>query len=333
MSSSKHNYQTDSPVLILLFNRPKETLRLIKSLQIVRPNKVYINIDGPRENSVDDNQRVRKVKKIIKDNINWTSEIFINTLEKNYGCGDGPRVGINWFFKNEEYGIILEDDCIPGESFFRFCDSLLRKYADDKKIWLISGDNGGPIISAKHFKESDFLFTRIPLIWGWATWRDRWIKYDEDLELWKKGVLKNYNKLNHVKFFEKFIVSRVSKLASKAENKNFWDFQLYSTMLQNQGYGIIPKNNLISNIGWGDIATHTKKENNRSFSNIVEEELILETKEISSSKRINSLITYNVHTNVTDRYINTENLSLLRVGYIVSRATYYIKYLFNVIFK
>ena len=104
-------------------------------------------------------------------------------------------------------------------------------------------------------------------------------------------------------------------------------------MLQNQGYGIIPKNNLISNIGWGDLATHTKKENNRSFSNIVEEELILETKEISSSKRINSLITYNVHTNVTDRYINTENLSLLRVGYIVSRATYYIKYLFNVIFK
>ena len=171
------------------------------------------------------------------------------------------------------------------------------------------------------------------MIWGWATWRDRWIKYDEDLELWKKGVLKNYYKLNHVKFFEKFIVSRVSKLASKAENKNFWDFQLYSTMLQNQGYGIIPKNNLISNIGWGDLATHTKKENNRSFSNIVEEELILETKEISSSKRINSLITYNVHTNVTDRYINTENLSLLRVGYIISRATYYIKYLFNVISK
>ena len=116
MSSLKHNYQTDSPVLILLFNRPKETLRLIQALQFVRPNKVYISIDGPREHNEDDNERVRKVKKIIKDNINWTSEIYINTLKKNYGCGE-PREGINYFLKMRNMELFLKMIVFRGKFF------------------------------------------------------------------------------------------------------------------------------------------------------------------------------------------------------------------------
>ena len=100
-------------------------------------------------------------------------------------------------------------------------------------------------------------------------------------------------------------------------------------MLQNNGFGIIPKNNLISNIGWGEIATHTKIENNRSFSKISENDLAAEPSLITSSKKINNLITYRAHTNVTDKYINSENLLLLRLGYIFSRGNYYLKFLYK----
>tara|TARA_Y100000816_G_C26017512_1_gene532219 strand:+ start:74 stop:1075 length:1002 start_codon:yes stop_codon:yes gene_type:complete len=333
MKMKNQNYKTKTPVLILLFNRPEQTMELIKSLRKVQPPKIYVSIDGPRENNNYDSEKIREITHLLEKEIDWSTDIYINHLDNNYGCGLGPRKGITWFFENEKAGIILEDDCIPGESFFKFCDYLLPKYSNNKNIWLISGDNGGPIVSEKHFKDYDYLFTRIPLIWGWATWSDRWKKYNEELNFWQQGIFKNYSLFNHVSFFEKIIVSRICKGASKTKIKNFWDFQLYSTMLQNDGFGIIPKNNLISNIGWGEIATHTKVENNRSFSKISENDLATEPSLITSSKKINNLITYRAHTNVTDKYINSENLTLLRIGYIFSRTSYYLKFLYKYILK
>lgn len=329
MSSSTDNYKTKSPVLLLLFNRPDETIKLIDALSKVRPQKIYISIDGNREGNKDDIENQAKILDIINEKIQWTKEVSINNLSINYGCGIGPRKGISWFFENVDSGIILEDDCIPSISFFKFCDYLLPKYANTQKVWLISGDNGGPILPEKYFTNSDYLYTNIPLIWGWATWSDRWKKYDEELDNWKKGIIYNYSFFKHVNFFEKFIVSRICKGASRTKIKNFWDFQLYSTMLKNNGLGVIPKNNLISNIGWGDLATHTKVENNRSHSVFLEEELTISPKKLESHKLQNSLITYKAHTNVTDKYINTDNISLLRIGYMVSRTVYY----FNFIIK
>ena len=327
-------YITKSPVLLILFNRPEYFNQLINTLRDVRVSKLFISIDAPRENNmVQDSKKISELLEMIKIKIDWDCEVKLKTNDKNLGCGDGPKSAISWFFNNVDRGIILEDDCIPTTSFFLFSDTLLEKYEFDKDIWLISGDNGGPIVSEKHFKDYDYLFTRIPLIWGWATWSDRWKKYNEELNFWQQGIFKNYSLFNHVSFFEKIIVSRICKGASKTKIKNFWDFQLYSTMLQNDGFGIIPKNNLISNIGWGEIATHTKVENNRSFSKISENDLATEPSLITSSKKINNLITYRAHTNVTDKYINSENLTLLRIGYIFSRTSYYLKFLYKYILK
>jgi len=331
MSDNSENYKTNSPVLLLLFNRPDETIELIDAVAKVKPQKIYISIDGYREGNKDDLENQARIMDIINDKILWTKEIFINNLTTNYGCGEGPRKGITWFFENVDSGIILEDDCIPSISFFKFCDYLLPKYADNQRVWLISGDNGGPILPKKYFINSDYLYINIPLIWGWATWSNRWKKYDEELDNWKKGILSNYSLFKHVKFFEKFIVSRICKGASRTNIKNFWDFQLYSTMLKNNGLAIIPKNNLISNIGWGDLATHTKVENNRSHSIFLEEELSIPPKKIASNKLDNSLITYKAHTNVTDKYINTNSIFLLRIGYIVSRTVYYFNFVIKAI--
>jgi len=311
-------YQAKSPVLIILFNRPKHTIELLKSIKKVKPKKLYVGIDGPRH--AKDQLLIDENIELVKKMIDFDCEVKFHTQLNNLGCGLGPRSAISWFFENEEQGIILEDDCIPNESFFRFMDELLPKYDENKEVWIISGDNGGPVLNQKYFQGQDYIFTNIPLIWGWASWRDRWVNYDENLENWKLGAFKNYNILNHVNYFEKYVVSTLCKNSSKSVNKNFWDFQLYSSMMKNNGYGIIPKKNMISNIGWGEDATHTKNKNYRTKAKYGEFKTLNHPKSIVSSKKINNLITYSIHTNVSKKIINMDIIFLMRLFYIVDRV-------------
>ena len=107
----------------------------------------------------------------------------------------GPKTAIVWFFNNEKQGIILEDDCIPSISFFMFCDELLEKYKKNKKIKVISGDNGSGLLPMKYFEGKDYSYTSLPLIWGWASWEDTW-KEIIDLGQWSRNkVLEQIKKL------------------------------------------------------------------------------------------------------------------------------------------
>ena len=324
-----NNYQSNSPVLLLLFNRPNETRQLLEVISKVQPKQLFISIDGPRNDN--DKDQINKILDNISEKINFDCDLRIQKQEKNLGCGLGPRAGISWFFENVEEGIILEDDCIPSESFFEFCDTLLKKYKNNKNIWIISGDNGGPILNEKYFYNTDYIFSNIPLIWGWASWKDRWEKYDENLSNWNYGTLQNLKYLRHVSLFEKFIVGRICKNSSKTEIKNFWDFQLYSSMLKNKGFAIIPRINLISNIGWGDIATHTVKESFRTKVKTNNFKTIKHNDIVQTDKKINNIITYSIHTNTPKRIINLEKLYLVRIFYLLKRLQYYFSYIRNFI--
>ena len=309
-------YSVSSPVLLILFNRFDQTKALIESLKQVSLTKLYIGIDGPRNES--DKEEISKIVKYIKYEVANNCEVFFNLQEQNLGCGLGPRAAISWFFTMEEEGIILEDDCIPNSTFFKYCDDLLTKYKNENNVWIISGDNGGPILRDQYFLDYDYTFSRVPLIWGWATWKDRWLNYDDNLENWKSSVLKNWKKLDHVKFFEKFVVGKICRNASNSKNNNFWDFQLYSTMLKKNGFAIVPRKNLISNIGWGDIATHTKEENFRSKAEKYDFDIELTNALPINDKKINAIITYSIHTNVPKNIIDTNNLTLIRIFYILT---------------
>lgn len=324
-------YQVESPVLLILFNRPEQTKKLFNAVKEAKPKQLFIGIDGPRDQ--DDQDKINQILKLIDNTFDFDCEVNIKNQTKNLGCGLGPRAAISWFFSNVEKGIILEDDCIPSNSFFQYADKLLEKYKSDKRIWLISGDNGGPILKAEYFGNDAYTFSNVPLIWGWASWKDRWDKYDENIDNWKKGTIVNRKNLGHVNIFEKFVVGTLCKNSSNSNNKNFWDFQMYSTMLKNKGFAIIPKNNLISNIGWGEIATHTKKENFRSHSNLLEVEIESFVSNFEVNKKINSIITYSVHTNVPKNIINTDSLNLIRIFYIINRVMYYFSYVSKIIKK
>ncbi|MBU2634606.1 MAG: hypothetical protein ABIJ14_00845 [Nanoarchaeota archaeon] len=245
-------FKLTTPILFLVFNRPGPTKKVFEEIKRARPSKIYIAADGPREGKPGEKEKCEEVIKIVSD-IDWSCEVKTLFRKKNLGCGKAVSSAIDWFFEEVDKGIILEDDCLPNQSFFRFCQELLKKYQDDERITQISGSN---FMGETNIGES-YLFSEKFNVWGWATWRRAWKFYDYGLsnfkELRKKNRLKSFreNPLQSHIGRKRFSMLEEGKLDT-------WDYQwAFSCGLQN-GLCIIPKKNLIKNLGFQE-GTHTKQ--------------------------------------------------------------------------
>ena len=132
-------YPLKTAVLFLIFNRLDTTKQVFEEIRKAKPPRLYIAADGPRENKEGEKEKVGAVRKYVLENIDWNCEVKTLFRDKNLGCGKAVSQAITWFFENEEMGIILEDDCLPSQSFFWFCEKLLKKYNKEKRIMLITG--------------------------------------------------------------------------------------------------------------------------------------------------------------------------------------------------
>ena len=179
------------PILILVFNRPKKFAKVIKSLKVIKPKKIFIFANGPRDEFIKDIKLCEDTRDLIKK-INWKCKIYTNFQNKNLGLNLGVYTGISWFFKNVNFGIVLEDDCIPNSSFFKYVYVLKKKFSKNKNIGIISGNN---FISNK--SKYDYFYTKWPFTWGWATWSRNWKNFDYNLKYWKKfRKSEDWKKLN-----------------------------------------------------------------------------------------------------------------------------------------
>lgn len=243
----------NNPVLFLVFNRPETTKLVFQSIRNAKPAKLYISADGPRQNRPKDKLLCNQVKKIVTK-IDWPCELKTLFRDKNQGCKKAVSSGIDWFFKNEEQGIILEDDIFPIPGFFSYCDELLELYKDNNRVAMISGYNP---ISKRIFSKESYFFTHYGNIWGWATWRRAWQHYDINMLQWPKW--RDSRGLNSISdntcFFEAYWKDYNNAIY---DNKiDTWDFQWYFTCWRINGLCITPKNNQTYNLGFGGNATHT----------------------------------------------------------------------------
>lgn len=230
------------PVLLLVYSRPRETKKLLDQLTKFNVENIFISSDGPKKN-MKNNKLFKETQTIIK-NLDF-KKVKIRTLKKNYGCKLAVMKGIDWFFSHVDQGIILEDDCIPNKSFFLFCKKMLKKYKNTK-VKVISGNN---FLENKIKIKNHYYFSRFNHCWGWATWKDAWKLYDPDL--------KNWNKFKKTSYWNKFFVREIDKRywekIFNLSKKNYFDSWaypwLYSIWL-NKGYTVIPKYNLVKNIGF-----------------------------------------------------------------------------------
>ena len=240
-----------TPILFIVFNRPDTTSRVFDEIRKIKPSKLYIVADGPRIDKIGEKERCEEVRNII-DKVDWDCEVFKNYSDINLGCKKRVSSGIDWFFENVEEGIILEDDCLPSQSFFYYCQELLEKYKDNDQIAVISGNN----FNLKKIGEGDYYFSRIPHIWGWATWRRSWKNYDINMHNYPSfRKEKNINKIWSNKRIQKYwtyIFDEVYK-----NNISTWDYQLSFSVFLNNKLCICPNTNLVSNIGFGESFTNT----------------------------------------------------------------------------
>lgn len=248
--------KTNTPVLFIVFNRPDLTARVFDTIKRASPHRLYIASDGPREEHEEDCDKVEQVRAIVS-RVDWDCQVKKLYREKNLGCKRAYSSAVDWFYENEEEGIILEDDCLPDPSFFRFCSELLEKYRYDERIVFISGDNVQPTQSSGGHS---YYFSRYYHVWGWASWRRAWKFYDVKMEAWpemkkKRSFEAILGKTEYQYWKKKF--DNVFK-----GNIDTWDYQLAMAFWMQKGLSILPNVNLVSNIGFRPDATHTKFKDN-----------------------------------------------------------------------
>lgn len=242
-----------SPVVLLFFNRPALTEKVFGSIRNARPQKLFLVSDGARPAIAGESDRVSACREIVAQ-IDWPCEVFLNYSDENLGCRKRVISGLDWVFSQVDRAIILEDDCLPGHDFFRFTDQLLEYYESDSRIGLISGTNS---LGSPPGVASSYFFSKRPGIWGWATWSRVWREYDGDISDWpsqrKFKLLSENLHTRPARRYWKYALNGVYK-----EVIDTWDIQLTYHLFKTGQVSVIPSRNLVSNIGFGPDATHTK---------------------------------------------------------------------------
>lgn len=258
----------DAPVAFIIFRRPDVTARVFEQIRLAQPKQLFIIADGPRN---DEDVLSCQEARAITEQVDWDCEVFRDYSDINLGCRRRVSSGLDWVFSQVGEAIILEDDCLPSQGFFDFCQTLLNYYRNDTRIWVISGNNFQDGIKRG---DGSYYFSRYNHVWGWATWKRSWQKYDAELKTWPKfrdsrlleNILEDPTEVRYwSSLFDSFFT----------ENRiDTWDYQWTYTCWSNGGLTILPNVNLVSNIGFGAGSTNTNVDSIKGISALPTEELI-----------------------------------------------------------
>lgn len=240
-----------APIALFAFNRPETTARVFDAVRAARPSRLFLVCDGPRADREGERVRCAEVRRLL-EGVDWPCAVERHYSDANLGCRMRISSGIAWVFSLTEEAIFLEDDTLPDASFFSYCDELLERYRDDERVLSISGycpHGESPI------DRESYWFSAYPRIWGWAGWRRTWTAYDAQMTSWPA-----------------FKASKAWRGRSAVEREAFggwfdavyagtsdtWDAQFVLLGLQQSALTAIPRQNLMTNLGFGPDATHTK---------------------------------------------------------------------------
>lgn len=247
-----------APVAFIAFNRPNVTEI---TFNIIRRNKIpklFIILDGPRKDNPEDALLCDQVKAIV-EKIDWPCEVLRNYSEVNLGCKNRPSSGISWVFQHVDRCIILEDDCVPHDDFFPFCTQLLEQYKNSSQITTITGNNFQSLNpNQKNINDSSYYYSKYNHVWGWATWKRAWNLYDGDLKFWPTWKHSSEWRLHTPDNIERRFWGRIFNAVYSGRINTAWDYPWTASVWNAGGLTITPMVNLVSNIGFGSTATHTK---------------------------------------------------------------------------
>lgn len=241
-------------VLFIVFNRADVAARVLDAIRSARPPRLYLAADGPRHDHPQEAIACAQVRQLVLAGIDWPCTVHTLLRDENLGCRLAVSGAISWFFEHEEAGIILEDDCLPHPTFFAYCENLLDHYRHDTRVMHISGNN--VLRNWRHDPDYSYHFSRYAAIWGWATWRRAWQHYDAATPLLPEIARKHYLWNQFFNPLEARMMLR-PLWATHRHELDTWDYQWAFALLIQSGLAATPATNLISNIGFGEGATHT----------------------------------------------------------------------------
>jgi hypothetical protein len=243
----------DVPLLMTAFNRPEKTQRVFEAVRAVAPRRLYVAADGPRADVASDSDRCKRTRMVL-ENIDWPCEVQRLYQTGNLGCKRGVGTAIDWFFANEESGIILEDDCLPAPDFFPFCAELIERYRDTPEVMMIGGHNP---LGLWDGSAASYVFSRTAPIWGWATWRRAWARYDPAMTRWREPEARALVRSTMPPTEYRITSQRFDRVYEGRLDS--WGFGWAFAILVNRGLSVMPARNLVSNIGFDSEATHTRR--------------------------------------------------------------------------
>jgi hypothetical protein len=255
-----HSSRFATPILLMVFNRPETTALVFQRIKSMRPTYLFVAADGPRPGVAGELQRCQDARGIATA-VDWPCHVQTFFRDRNLGCGLAVSSAITWFFDHVDEGIILEDDCVPSHSFFRFCRELLDFYRQDSEIMHVAGNS---FQYGRSRGSASYYFSKYANVWGWASWRRAWKYYDFSLRpAW--------------------------------ELRDTWDTQWQLSLERCKGVAVAPNANLVKNIGFGPGATHTKPFERPSLLNAEEIEFPLVHPRQRAVNRAADIFTYYSH--------------------------------------
>ena len=239
---------------LIVFHRPEQTERVLAEIARARPPRLLVAADAPRDEVPGEADACMAVREII-DRVDWPCEVVTDYADRHLGCGLRESSAMDWFFEREEEIVILEDDTLPSQGFFRYCEELLDRYRDDERVMAIGGNN---LFRGRQVSPYSYFFSRYLQSWGWASWRRAWRYYDYEIKLWPS--LRETEWLKTV-IEDQRAIAYWRDIFDRIDRHDTWDYQFLFACWAQHGLAIVPAVNLVSNIGYGVKAAHTTRAN------------------------------------------------------------------------
>lgn len=244
------------PVLLISFNRPSHTRKVLEAVLVHHPQELFLFQDGPRHNNPSDIGKCKEVRAVFDSFLESNPGIVHHSLfsEVNLGCGPGPAKAISWFFEHVDQGIILEDDAIPHPDFFPYAEELLERYKYDYSVYAIGSMN----IDMHKWGDGSYYFSMMNRnLCAWASWKRAWDQFDIQLEdVSRRKMDRALRRYKCGKIERLYWLDRLDEVHKDCCGGKSWDMQFFMSIWLKRGKGIIPNVNLSSNIGTVDDATH-----------------------------------------------------------------------------
>lgn len=241
----------ETPVVLLIFNRPHTTARVLDAIRGAQPRRLFVVADGPRNAA---EAALCDATRAVLARVDWPCQVVTNFAGQNLGCGRRVSSGLDWVFDQVTEAVILEDDCVPEPMFFRYCAELLARYRAQDQVMMVCGHN--PLAQEQPGRLS-YHFSQYGSHWGWATWRRSWRLYDFAMTAWHEPDVRL--RLQRAVGDAGYLAYQLDLWAAVSCGRiDTWDCQWTFMQLLHGGLAAVPSVNLISNIGFSAEGTHTR---------------------------------------------------------------------------